>query len=725
MRNLISVFCLALAPALTSVCAGAVIRGTVVDPSGAAIPGAQVEALNRVGIVAQTSSNDAGGYELKAPEGEDLRLTVTAPGFASRSLAPADAARIELEIAPEVDSVKVVGSAMDVAASSMPSSVSVISAQELRGRNEPQAMDLLRYIPGLSISQTGSRGGVTGLYMRGGYPTFNLVQIDGVPINSFGGNFDFAHIPSEALERVEVVRGPQSAVYGPYANSGVVNFVTKSPESGPRFDVMAEGGTYQERRFGVSGAAMVAGWGVAAAASTLQSDGPVSNSDYRDQNVLANVSRRFGRHFLSLHGDFLSNETGQPGPWGSDPKNTFTGIDTVSRATNNFSDYFVHYTVDATPQLRGELIGTFFNGNSGFVSTYGNSYDKNMRGQGEARAIASFNRHYTAAFGVVVGREEVKNTYITDASYDVFPLRRDNTAVYAENRFEFGKLSLNAGVRGEFIHTPAIPGDGFSRPYFPDNQVNKVNPKVAAAYALPAGTRLHASFGMGVRPPTGFELAYTNNPALRPERTRSFEAGVEQNVWQNRLSLDATYFYNRFYDLIVTLGGSLTALSRFQSDNIANSRAQGAEFSARLRPVRWVFVSGNYTYLATRILSLDGSAGTAPRPFSPGQELVRRPANSGSAVASFTRGRFTTDLTGYFRGSTLDVEPSYGATNGLFRNPGYANVGINLNIALGRGVTAYGNLRNALNRRYEEVFGFPSPLLNFVAGMKWSLSRGQ
>jgi outer membrane receptor protein involved in Fe transport len=104
-----------------------------------------------------------------------------------------------------------------------------------------------------------------------------------------------------------------------------------------------------------------------------------------------------------------------------------------------------------------------------------------------------------------------------------------------------------------------------------------------------------------------------------------------------------------------------------------------------------------------------------------GQQLTRRPADSGSVVATFTRGRLAADVTGYFRGRTLFEEPSYGASSGLFWNPGYANVGLNLNYSLARGVTAYGNLRNALDRHYEEVFGFPSPRLNFVAGLKWNL----
>jgi outer membrane receptor protein involved in Fe transport len=229
---------------------------------------------------------------------------------------------------------------------------------------------------------------------------------------------------------------------------------------------------------------------------------------------------------------------------------------------------------------------------------------------------------------------------------------------------------------------------------------------------------------MGIRPPSGFELAFTNNPALKPERTGSVDAGVAQKLWSGKLLLDATYFYNRYYDLIVTLGGSLTTLSHFTSDNLANSRAQGAEFSASLRPARWAFVTASYTLLETRILSLDGTS-QAPLPFTVGQQLTRRPEHSGNVVATFTRGRVAANLTGYFRGKTLYEEPSFGASSGLFENPGFANVGVNLNYALGRGVTAYGNLRNALNRHYEEVFGFPSPRLNFVAGLKWNLTGAQ
>jgi outer membrane receptor protein involved in Fe transport len=702
------------------------VRGTVVDPSGAPVGGAQISIVSRIGVEAQTVTSMAGTFELQSTEIPDAHLLITAPGFRTTT-APLEATvSVKLAIAPQVDSVGVVGSTVDVSASQQGSSVDIISREDIRTRNEPFAMDLLRYVPGAAFNQSGYAGAESSLFLRGGNSNFTLVQIDGAPINTFGGSFDFAHIPSEALDRIDVIRGPQSAVYGSYANSGVIDFVTRQAGASPQLDVLAEGGTYGEHRFGITGSGTFAGFGILASASRVDTDGPVQNSDYHNQDALLNISRRFGRQSFSLHGLFDSNDDGEPGPYGSDPKQTFTGIDTISRAKNNFGEFGGHYEIDISGRVREELFGSYFHENSGFTSPYGFSFDKEVRGQGEARTVVSVTRHYVASFGFVAGREDVKNTYISDATFESFPIRRTDLAAYLENRFEFGgKLFLNAGVRAEWILMPSIPTDGYSRPFFPANTISRANPKLSAAYVPAKNTRLHASFGTGIRPPSGFELAFTDNPQLKPERTRSVDAGIEQTMFRDFLRLDATYFYNRYYDLIVTLGGSLNTLSHYQSANLANSRAQGVEFSAALRPSRSLFVTGSYTLLGSRILSLDGTSNTAPLPFQVGQELTRRPENSGSVVATYARGHLTAGVNGYFRGKTLYEEPSYGATDGLFWNPGFANVGINLNYALGHGVTVYGNLRNALNQRYEEVFGFPSPRLNFVAGMKFSIARAR
>jgi outer membrane cobalamin receptor len=708
------------------------VHGTVLDPSGAAIAGAQVSAINRLGVAAQTATDLAGGFTLKIAESGDMRVTVTAPGFETKSVPVAPtrepaALNIKLNIAPQVDAVRVAGSAIDVPLSEQGSSINIVPREEIAGRNEGLAVDLLRYLPGITIAQSGGTGAVADMFIRGGNYNFNMVQIDGVPVNMFGGAFDFAHTPTDWLERVEVIEGPQSAVYGAYANSGVINLVTRSADDSPYLDLLAEGGTYQEHRFAIGASGTLAGFGLAAFASQLGDNGPVPNSDYRNDNVAVHITRTFGRQNLSFGAGFNAIAVGSPGPYGSDPGHDFTGLDLITRDKNDFSDYFLHHQADISPRFRQETFASFFLENSGYASPYGFSFDKDIRGQFETRSIVSVRPWYTAAFGVSLTREEVKNTYISNDNFNPFTIRRDDAGIYWENRFQAGgRLFFNVGVRGEIIRTPFIPentGDG--RPAFPANNVSKINPKLAATYVVRAGTRLHASFGTGIRPPGGLELAFTDNPALKPERTASLDFGVEQRLLRDRLSLDATYFYNRFYDLIVSLGGDLAVLSAFQTANLSNARAQGMELSGRYRPARWMSLAASYTYLDTAILSLNGSTGLAPLYFRVGQELIRRPAQSGSFVSTFSRGRVTANVTGYFRGSDLDVDPTYGASVGLFPNRGFADLGVNLNVRIVAGVTAYGNLRNALNQSYEEVLGYPAPKLNFVAGLKWTLAKGK
>lgn len=706
------------------------IKGTVLDPSGAAIGGAQVAIMNRLGIVAQTISDRAGAFQFKTADAANLKLVVTAAGFETKTL-PVDASappiEVRLSLSPQVDSIQVAGSAIDVPLSEQGGSASVIPRQEIRERNEAQGLELMRYLPGLYVSQTGDRGGAASLFIRGGNANFNLVQIDGVPVNSFGLGigFDFAHVPTDFLDRIEVVRGPQSAVYGSYANSGVVNFVTRSAEDTPPLDLLLEGGSHNERRFALGSGWKIRGFGLTAFASRMDTDGPVVNSDYRNENLDLHLTRNFGRQNFAVHGNFNSNESGVPGPYGSDPLHQFTGIDRLSRNKNNFADYGFHYQADLSQRVRQELFGGFFLNNNYFKSDF-SSFNKDIRGQAETRTVVSVTSQYTMAAGFVFSREEAKNTFISGDSFTPFLLRRDQEGIYWENRFQLGqRLFLNAGARAEIFQTPHIPGNAtFGRPEFRAQTLTRVNPKIAVAY-LVSFTRLHASFGTGIRPPAGLEIAFTNNPALKPERTTGFDVGIDRRFLRDRVSLEGTYFYSRFWDLIVSLGGPLAKLSSYRSDNLSNSRAQGVELGATLRPLRTVSLSGNYTWLQSKILALRGSGNLAPAFFRVGQELLRRPRHSGAITSTFSYRNLSANVIGYFRGSTLDVEPHNGAFGGLFRNSGYANVGINVNYRAGYGVTLYGNLRNAFNQYYEEVFGFPSPRLNFVAGLKWSLARGK
>lgn len=703
--------------------AGAEFAAQIVDPSETPVASARVVFATRLGIVAETTTSPEGRFALRVPDAMEGRIIVTAPGFATASLTELPAI-VRLQLAPQVDAITVTGSPVQAPVSEQGSSIAVITRAAIEQRNEASAMDLLRTIPGVTVAQNGERGGVGSVFIRGGASSFNLVMIDGVPVNRFGGEFDFSKLTADQFERIEVLRGAQSASHGPYANSGVVNFITRHG-SQPCVDVLAEGGTRWHRRFAAGAGSSWRGLDLSINASKLEADGEVANQDFRSDLVTVGAGRRFGKHAVTIRGLFNSNDNGVPGPYGSNPAGNFSGIDPVSRNKFDWSSYTAQLVSDWTASFRHELSAAFFLNNNHFRSQFGDSYNKDLRGAAESRSLVSARQWYTLAFGVAFSREQVENTFVTDAEFRPFPLRRDFTGIYAENRFDIGsRWFVNAGVRAEVIHTHRIPANMVSgRPEFAANTITQFNPRVSVAYAVREGTRLRASAATGIRPPGGFEIAFTDNPALKPERTVSFDAGVEQRFFRNRAGIEATYFYNRYYDLIVSLGGSLTRLSNYQSDNLSNSRAQGFELSGRVRPASLLSVHAAYTWLDTEILSLNGASGVAPAYFTPGQPLVRRPRHSAALDASLIWKRVSANLIAYARGRAFDVEPNFGASSGLFYNPGYEWLGINLNLRVARGVTLYGNLRNALNERYEEIFGYPSPRLNVVSGVKWSFSR--
>ncbi len=510
-----------------------------------------------------------------------------------------------------------------------------------------------------------------------------------------------------------------------------VNFVTRSPENGPALDIVAEGGTHDENRFAVSGSFLTHGWGFAGSISSLLTNGPVQNSDYRNDNIFLSGEHRWYTQSLFVFGNFNSNNVGEPGPYGSNPVGLFPGLDLISRSKNNTPTGGLHYQDDFTGNVRLDVTAGFALNNSFYISPYGDSFNKDIRPYGDARGTWRVFPFWTLAAGFAFAREEMKNTFVTDSNFNDFPLRRDNEGIYLDNHFTLlkNKLFLNAGLREEIYQTGFIPGDAnnfpLPRPDFPARTDSRLNPKISGVYMLQKNERLHASYGTGIRPPGGSDLAFTNNPALKPERTESYDIGIEQRFLKDQLSFDATYFHNDYRDLIVSLGGSLSTLSQFYTDNLAKATAKGAEVSAKYRPATWISVAANYMWLETEVLSLNGGIGLVQQYFYLGQPLLREPKQSGSALVNFHYRKLDANLTGYFRGHDLDVEPNYGASAGLFWSGGYVSTGINVNYRLRRNLTLYANLRNALDRHYEEVYGYPAPFLNVVAGVKWSLARAR
>jgi outer membrane receptor protein involved in Fe transport len=735
----------------------ATLKGTVFDPGGSAVAGARVTLLRSSAPLAESETDAQGRFEFRNLAAGAYSIVANAPGFSASEtqveLRAAASERVDLHLALSAVEERVVVSASlgGALAPQVGSSVSVVDRRDIENRDAQNLYEALRGVPGVEVNQTGRRGGVTGVFIRGGNSNYNLVLLDGIPLNEFGGDFDFASLPADGVDEVEVARGPLSALYGSNAVAGVVNILSRPAEGSPRFSALGEGGSFTTWRAATGGSGLTHGLGWSYNLSRLDSDGVIQNDNYRDQSAFLTLSlapnprREFFFHFFGN-----ANDAGAPGPNGSDPDHLYNApiypggptpyqVGLTSRDKQNLFGYGWNYSQEFSPRFREVVTGTLATNDFYFSSPLGDSYSNNKRATVNEQSQVTISPTDFFVAGLEWNREQVRNTFIADSTGTPFLLPRTTWAYFAENRWNpAARLFVIAGVRADSIRTHALPPGEFGvRPLLPASSITQVDPRISVAYMLResegagwGATRLHSSFGTGIRPPDGFELAFTNNPQLKPERSLSFDAGAEQRLFRSRAVLDATYFYNRFEDQIVVLGGSLTNLSTFTSANLGNSRAEGLEISVRAQPTRSLQFLGEYTLLRTRLLAVNGSS-LAVSPFQVGQPLIRRPKNSGFVGITYARGRLSLNSTASFRGQTLDIEPNDGTfacvppPNGpglpcFFNDHGYQFVGAGFSYRLVRGLEMYGRLNNLLNEKYEESFGFPALHLNFLSGVRFS-----
>jgi vitamin B12 transporter len=304
------------------------------------------------------------------------------------------------------------------------------------------------------------------------------------------------------------------------------------------------------------------------------------------------------------------------------------------------------------------------------------------------------NWSYSSRSSLAFGYDFEQERGITN----IAPPLRNNHGLFANHQHHVGgRLFLTESVRLE------------------DNSVfhRKATPRFAASYFLSPSTRLKASAGTGISEPS-FLQNFANDPtfvgnrALRPERSRSFEAGIERHFLGSALVIDETVFDNRFRDLIVFTLLAPPSLSTWV--NLEGSRARGLESSARLR-MAWMRVRAQYTFLDTRVTAAASPASAAT---GIGQELPRRPRHSASVdfTAAVRRGFVSVDTT--FVGERQDSD---GVGFGIVRNPGYQKIDIGGSYALRPSIDLILRVENLLNRRYEEVLGYTALPRNALVGM--------
>jgi outer membrane receptor protein involved in Fe transport len=726
----------------------AAISGTVFDPAGQAVPGARVTLLYAMTQLESRETNAQGQYSFTRLRAGKYQILATSSGFDQLPVdidLPAGEKRVSdlhLKVSALRDQVVVSAEPGGVLTSQIASSASVVSGQEIEDRAAQSALDVLRGLPGTETNQSGGRGTVTSTFIRGGDSDYNLIMIDGIELNDFGGGFDLSPLPAEGVQQIEVIRGPESALYGSNAVAGVINVETIHGDGPPHFTFLGEAGSLYTWRVATTGAGLNKGFSWAYSLSRLQTRGQIQNDGYRDQSSTVSLGysrsprRKFNVNFLGYNG-----VVGLPGPWGSDPDGLFPGRDPATHQNQNLFGYQAQETEQFSSRFQQVTTVSVSTDRITFTSpSEGNSFTNSLRVVANTRSEIAVSSKDTLVAGFEYDRDTYKNLFVEGAGDLPFLLGRNSYAFFAENRWNpSDRWFINVGLRVDDIQTASVPLNmDTGQPGITANTLAKVTPRISAAYlARESGgdgffgaTRLHASFGTGFRAPNGFELAFTNNPALKPEESISYDAGIEQRMANDRAILDVTYFYNRFKDQIVSTGNLPT---NFDSENIGKSRAWGVETSVRIHPFRSFEFSGSYTWMNTAILALDGF--TEPiDPFSVGEPLLRRPRNAAGFNATWTKKRLMLNMNGTIRGAVLDVEPNDGTFacelinpitmkpfQCLFRNHGYELMNAGFAYQLPKGIEIYGRLNNFLNQRYEEAFGFPSLRLNFMAGFKFQI----
>lgn len=710
------------------------ISGRVLDQHGQPVSGAIVVAADAASAPLSTTTDDAGRFTLTAAADGQYDLTVAAPGLfgQSRGVSPsAVPLDIVLEVSALSETLVVSASQVDQPLSRTADSVAVISGRELESRQITTLGSALAAVPGFIVARSGGPGTLTSLFPRGGDSDFTLVLVDGIRANAFGGGIDLSQVPLADVERVEVVRGPQSALFGADAIGGVVQIITRQGGD-PTATARVEAGSRNTRRLlaSTSGSHRRLRW--QAGADYFADDGftghapasgeRVSNDDAQERQAWAGAGWRAERGTdVQAVFRYLDTERGAPGPYGSDPAGRFTGVDRVSRGNTErrvAGLRVVHPWSGPASRVRQRFDFDVADYDLTFLSPFGTSESETRRTHARVQTDAAIAAVFGFSAGIEWLHESARSSFIQDGGVEV-PVNRRVVGTFGEARWTaHERVSVQAGVRAEHIMREA-----FSVNAFADDAVTSVNPKISGSWLVSgsmagsgAWTRLRGAAGTGIRPPDVFEIAFTDNPGLKPERSRSVELGMTQALAAGAVQLDATGFVNTYDDLIISVG-SLQDVSRYRTDNVSNARARGLELSGAWQAPHGVSVRAAYTWLDTEILAIDNTA-QAPSPYRVGDRLLRRPRHSGSLSVGWTGDGASVFAAVDARGEALDAEPAFGPGGGLFNNRGRAVVDVGGSHRVLRRMEVYARVMNLLNRGYEEVFGFPSPGRTAFVGVR-------
>jgi outer membrane cobalamin receptor len=711
----------------------------VVDPQSATVSGAQISLFSKgtdtpLKVV---FSSAEGMATFPGVSSGNYQIQVLAPGFAPQTediATHSDVITIHLHLAPASETVVVTATRTPALAEETGSNISTLESGQLETMQPTAADDAVRFLPGAVVNTAGQRGGLSSLFVRGGESNYNKVMVDGVTINEPGGTFDFGTLPLTEANRMEFLRGTQSTLYGSDAMTSVVQVFTRTGSTRtPELRFGADGGNFSTATGNASFAGTRGHFDYNVFGDQFNTNGSGINDAYSDSLQGANLGAVLNDEVsLRIHMRHSNSHTGVPGEWsfnGYDPLVNVNGVTqplqpdpsewsqlnsllgsaelTVAAPSgwqHRFTgfDYLYRYTdlnVNGDPARVSPLYGQF-----DFPS---HQYDHINRVGFEYQGDYSERTWAHTTFGY---RIENENGVVGDLDYPPSSSgQRLNQDAYLQQQLTWGRLSAVAG--GRFVHSSVFGNTGV--------------PRIALTLLARrggetfSGTRLRFSYATGYKEPR-LEETFAGppysipNPGLKPERVRAFEAGIQQDFLHGKYVFNATYFNNLFHDQInyVTVNQTTFVGEYF---NVNQAFAQGAEVELQARLRSKLLLSTAYTYTSTEILS---NPAPIDSQYDPGQPLLRRPKHSATMLVSYLGSRWGANLSGSFVGRRPD-DDFYGFN--IDHAAGYVRADLGGWYAINARVTAYANVENALDRRYNEVVGYPALPINFRAGFRFRL----
>jgi vitamin B12 transporter len=653
------------------------------------------------------------------------RLEPRTRGFLLAGIAEADVAAGETSLdvtlapAPVREHVVVAATRDEAPVSTVGVSATVLDSARIAEREAPSLLALLEEVPGVVVARNGGLGLQGSLFVRGGESNFARILVDGVPVNEPGGEYNLGPLLPLELERVEIVRGAASSLYGTDALAGVVHLVTRRYPAAARWRGDAQAGGFGWRRgeAGASGAAGPFDWN--AGAVHLRTDNQEPNSALRQDAVAASLGLAHGPDTsfrLSLRGE--DTRVGTPGATafgrpdldasferqiavgGLQIRHVHGQTSHELRAGFALQDWLSVDPLDSGDYVprSGPVVGTF--AVSDFPDALGFQQDTRRLSSGYQLDTQRGGRHL-----LTLGAEVERETGAVGSRSDAL-LRpeRTNVGAYAQDRLVIGER-LFVTVGGRVEHNASFG--------------TRAVPRLAAAWNMGSAraTTLKASAGTGIKEPTFFEsfgvsFYAQGNPALRPERSVTFDAGVEQRLFGDRLRLEATAYHHDYRDQInfqtvdpVTFQGTFV--------NLGETRARGIELAAEAAPRAGVRLFGQYTYL-------DGEVRVSGDAFTPvyavGRSLLRRPRHQGSLTAAVGGARASAGATVVMVGRRADSD-FLGL--GLEENAAYTRLDLRGRVRLGSRLEGIVIAENVLDRRYQEVLGYPALGRAVRAGLRF------